>query len=943
MKTPAFAIFTSFWKWSLMVLAVGAAAFTTPSARADEVPGAVSYSPGGRSYDGFLPLIATYSLSITSPSTHTAGVTSNVTFDVQSTAAPLGIPAFIARGFVTISPSTVTFTGPGQVQTVTVSINIPATVGGLFAYQVYTRNWAAGFTYSDQGTSIGASMSMPTGGGGGPPVVTIDTPLDGAIIDLPLGTTFPTTVPLVYTVTAPAGSPINTSDADLGGIPLSVSLTGIGTVDVDGTASVSVPAAGTYTVRARGSNASGTSQDTATFTVRVASTPPPPVVTITAPVDGSETTVSAGSLPMMVNFAFTAESTGVNKAPITAISAQFMSTAVSLTNIQGLNTFNVSAQGQLRVDRADTYTVTAYATNAGGQASDVTTFLIKVVAAPPTVVINSPVAPNNVYTYRHGGAAVQVPYTFTAKSNAGGLRTLVAKIDGVTVHTETFTAPYPMTVTRTVNRTYTPTATVTYPLTVTATDDQPTAANATGSFTINYVAPTPAIDITSPAENAIFNIPSGQSSTSVSYRFVTTSNNGFFVDSVTAIIGTTPVTNITTTGLGTASAISTGTLTGLTPGTYTLTANGLSAGISVSDTVRFTVRAAASVPPSVVINTPAPNATFTRVSGGPALSIPLTFTGTSNTPGGVITQLKASLGSTTLSVTPTNLGQRVATGAATMSVTNAGTYTITVTAIDAYGVANATSKFTVCVVQGKNICGEIFFDVDSDGTEDCDEFGLSNITIKLLNSSGQVIATDVTDNCGDYSFCNIGPGNYTVTATGPAGLKATTTSSRTVTVSNANVCVPRMGFGLNFIALRALKANGNSHGFWKANIDKAISGKTSGMQVSKSALVCYTENISDFALSPYDCFSLKTASSILGSTSSRSTDLLSKQLVASEYNYQHAAYINGDRTLTFLFLYWGEYVLKNSSRYSTSYVLWTKDWFDAYNNSHGGVVAGPAP
>jgi len=70
-------------------------------------------------------------------------------------------------------------------------------------------------------------------------------------------------------------------------------------------------------------------------------------------------------------------------------------------------------------------------------------------------------------------------------------------------------------------------------------------------------------------------------------------------------------------------------------------------------------------------------------------------------------------------------------------------------------------------------------------------------------------------------------------------------------------------------------------------------------------------------------------------------DLLSKQLIASEFNYQNAAYIGGNKNLTFVFLWWGEYVLKNSTSYSSTYLIWTKDWFDAYNNSHGGVVAGP--
>jgi hypothetical protein len=140
-----------------------------------------------------------------------------------------------------------------------------------------------------------------------------------------------------------------------------------------------------------------------------------------------------------------------------------------------------------------------------------------------------------------------------------------------------------------------------------------------------------------------------------------------------------------------------------------------------------------------------------------------------------------------------------------------------------------------------------------------------------------------------------------------------------------------------------MTANGYTIGYWKNNIDKALDNRTSGTQVSKSTLLRYTDAIEDFALSVYDDMSLSRASSLMGSTSSAATSLLSKQLIASEYNYQNGAYLNGNRTLTYAFLTWGEYVLSNPSRYSTSYLIWAKDWFDAYNNSHGGLVNGPAP
>jgi hypothetical protein len=661
----------------------------------------------------------------------------------------------------------------------------------------------------------------------------------------------------------------------------------------------------------------------------------PPVVTISTPADGE--TISVSSLPTTVTVRYTATSTGTGATVIESSDVDVDGKATTLVSQSGLGDFSLVSESTYVISTIGSHAVTARATNKGGTVSDINTFRVvfSTPPAPPTVVINSP-TPSTTYTYRTGDADVQVPFTFTAKSNYGGIRELTAKVDGVAavfspVGIGTLTATGSIMLPYRVGGSHT--------LDV-ATRDDYGSATATSSFSVVVIAPTPVISISAPTAGQIFTIPTGQTITNVPFAFVTTSNNGFFVDEVSAMLGTNAVSSISTTGLGTASASSSGTLTGLTAGTYTLTANGKSAGIPVTASVSFVVRGSV-VPPSVVINTPPAGSSYVRVSGGPALSIPLTFTGTSNTPGGVITSLTASLGSTALAVTPTNLNTAVATGSATMSVTNAGTYTISVSAKDAFGTANATRTFTVTVVQGRSICGDTFFDVDSDGREDCEDFGLSGVTVRLTNSSGQIVGTAVTTSCGNYSFSNLAPGTYTVSVVAPTGLRVTTVSQRTAIISGCDVSVEKFGFGLDLNGIRGMVANGNSHGFWKANIDKAIKGQN-GAQVTKTALEGYTRNIADFALSPYDNITMKTASSLLNYNGSNSSSLLSKQLIASEYNYQHKAYLNGNKTLTFVFLYWGEYVLKNTSRYTDADRLWAKDWFDAYNNTHGGAIVGPA-
>lgn len=671
-------------------------------------------------------------------------------------------------------------------------------------------------------------------------------------------------------------------------------------------------------------------------TVTEAATYTPPVVTISTPADASVITVSATAFPLSVPFQFQSTSTGTNASPISEVTGNVDGVQLTL-NSTGLNTTTVNSSATLTITAPGTHTVTATAKNLGGSASDVNSFTVVTTVPPPTVVINSP-TPNSVYTYRVGSGATVVPFTFTANSNFGGILTLTAKVDNANVAFTT-TGLGTLQATGTVNLPYTTSGTHT--VSVTTTDNYGTAT-ANSNFTVNVVAPTPTITISQPTAGATFTAPTGSTTVNVPYTFTTTSNNGFFVDSVSASLDGNAVTIGGTTGLGTATAVSTGTLTGVAAGTHTLVVKGISAGIEVTTSTNFTVTAV-QLPPTVVINTPAAGTVFTRVSGAAALSIPLTFTGTSTPASGVITQLKASLNGSNLSVSSTTVGQRIATGAATMTVTNAGTYTISVTAIDAYGTASTTRTFSVVVVQPRTVYGSAFFDVDSDGNFDCEDFDLSGITVKLKNSAGVVIATDTTDCSGDYSFCNIGPGTYVVDADGYLGLKNSTVGERTITVSNANVCVAKFGFSLDLPAFRTMTADGYTIGYWKNNIDKAIKGTSSGVQVSKSTLTTYTDRISCFALSPYDCLSLKTASSTMGYSGSTPSSLLSKQLMASEYNYQSGAYLNGNRNLTMLFLWWGEHVLSNPSKYSSTYILWAKDWFDAYNNSHGGVVAGPLP
>ncbi len=68
----------------------------------------------------------------------------------------------------------------------------------------------------------------------------------------------------------------------------------------------------------------------------------------------------------------------------------------------------------------------------------------------------------------------------------------------------------------------------------------------------------------------------------------------------------------------------------------------------------------------------------------------------------------------------------------------------------------------------------VWCDADCDGRQDAGEAGIGGVTVQLKNSSGTVIATDVTDGNGVYEFTGLTAGTYTVVVTTPTGYTAVT-------------------------------------------------------------------------------------------------------------------------------------------------------------------------
>jgi protocatechuate 3,4-dioxygenase beta subunit len=96
-------------------------------------------------------------------------------------------------------------------------------------------------------------------------------------------------------------------------------------------------------------------------------------------------------------------------------------------------------------------------------------------------------------------------------------------------------------------------------------------------------------------------------------------------------------------------------------------------------------------------------------------------------------------------------------------------------------------------VPAKGIIGDyVWFDTDKDGIQDANEIGVGGVIVNLLDASGNVIATTVTDPSGRYLFTDVPAGTYTVEFTNlPTGFVFTTQTNGTDNGSDANTTTGR--------------------------------------------------------------------------------------------------------------------------------------------------------
>ena len=309
----------------------------------------------------------------------------------------------------------------------------------------------------------------------------------------------------------------------------------------------------------------------------------------------------------------------------------------------------------------------------------------------------------------------------------------------------------------------------------------------------------PSVQIVAPVDQTQYTWVAGGPAISIPYSFVGSTTDG---SPVIALNGTVNGMDLgaTPSGLNVANtnATASGSFLVTTPGTYTVTTNDANANGVASSSVMITVAVSAG-PPSVVIDTPPANSTYTLT--GSSVSVPFTFTGTSQYGG--ITNLTATLDGTPVTVTSGDYGNLVALGSGTMNLTSSGTHELAVTATDNFGTAS-TSEVVIVVTQTPLIpptaninsptANQVFTTVAGtpvsvpltfNGTTTGD--GITNLTATL---DGNVvvftpagIGTQTATGSASVSYSVAGNHTLQVTTTNDGGTASTTQHFSVVTTS----------------------------------------------------------------------------------------------------------------------------------------------------------------
>ena len=321
----------------------------------------------------------------------------------------------------------------------------------------------------------------------------------------------------------------------------------------------------------------------------------------------------------------------------------------------------------------------------------------------------------------------------------------------------------------------------------------------------------PAVTIT-PLDGTVFTAAPGATSVVIPITYTATVPTGGSPITLAGVIEgdisspVSVVTSIVSGGLNTTNLAGTGSFTATAAGSYTFTAsatnvNGTNATSTTVDVVF------PGLPPTITATNPT-TLSYPYTFGSPAISVPVGFTVLSPANSGNVTAVTASLagpGRTTMVSLPTQTGvgtAPTATPAGSVSVNQAGTYTLTYTGSNAFGAASTTVSFTVAgqypvptvAVATSSSTYQIPANATSVSVPYTITGGTTYGTITALTASlgGTTTVTPSTlTGIGSTSISGSGtlsitaPGSYTLSATDTNSGNITATASTTFTVTQA--------------------------------------------------------------------------------------------------------------------------------------------------------------
>lgn len=476
------------------VLAVASIVFATLLSAAPpppSQPSPVTYNPVTKIVQGNQPLTQSYVLGITSPSNLPLGTQATVNLGLSVLSKPAtGVTDPQALGFISVSPASLTFTGPGQQLTTTVTVAVPTgNFAGDYSYLILTSGWPpVSGTITDAGATVNASVSAPNVVDTSPPAVALLSPADGSVYTYTPTSGLPVTVPVSFSASVgPNGEPIDGLLAFIDNTPVTLTTTGLLTLSASATGSIQLTTPGAHTVSVLATNRYGSSRASAGISVIVNA--PPPTITPSSPLGNSVYSFTLGGAGASVPVSFTASSAYGN---ITALGATLNGSPVALSLGGVGSATTASGSATLTVPTPGSYTLVLSAANDYGTATPVTIpFSVTGVTPAPTVSIISP-APGSTFTRAFGDPPTVVNYTFQGDATYGTVTAVAVAVDGVPV-AASITGLNTASITGSGALSYT--AGGSHTLTVTVSNGGATAS-ASASFTVNQTQPQVCRDLT---------------------------------------------------------------------------------------------------------------------------------------------------------------------------------------------------------------------------------------------------------------------------------------------------------------------------------------------------------------------------------------------------------------------------------------------------------------